>query len=137
MITSKPLKPHSLLKNVMSRSFGAADLFIGTVRNHHGGRCVKAVTYSAHKPMADETLSRICAEAGRKFKAKVAARHRLGRLPVGEISVVIAAASAHRAEAFSACRYAIEQIKKRLPVWKKEHYVDGASAWLDGCSLHP
>jgi molybdopterin synthase catalytic subunit len=135
MITSKPLKPQALLAKVNSGSHGAVDLFIGVVRDHHKGRGVRAVTYEAHAPLAAKVLTRIRAEAESRFAAKVAATHRLGRLRVGQASVVVAASSAHRAEAFAACRYVIEQIKARLPVWKKEHYADGTSAWLDGRAL--
>lgn len=135
MITSRPLKPQALLARVGSPRHGACALFIGTIRNHHRGRRVRAVTYEAHRPLAAQILGEIIRQAEKRFKAKVRASHRLGRLRVGQVSVAVAAAAAHRAEAFAACRHVIEEIKVRLPVWKKEHYAGGASAWLGGCSL--
>ena len=135
-VTLRPLRPAALAAAVASRRHGACAAFVGVVRAVHAGRRVKAVSYDAFTPLAEKELARIAAEAARRWPAAVAAEHRLGRLRVGEASVAIAAASAHRAEAFEACRYVIEEIKRRLPVWKKEHYVRGKSRWLAGCSLH-
>ncbi len=114
---------------------GAVASFLGVVRDHHEGRRVVGVTYDGFRPLAEKTLGAIAAEASAKFQASVAVTHRLGRLELREPSVAIACASAHRAQAFDACRYVIEQIKARLPVFKKEHYADGPDAWLAGCSL--
>lgn len=114
---------------------GAVASFIGTVRDLHEGRAVEGVTYDAFEPLAAKTLDAIAAQAAERFGAKVAVEHRLGRLEVGELSVAIAAGSTHRAEAFDACRWVIEEIKHRLPVWKQEHYAGGGSSWLEGCSL--
>lgn len=135
LLTKDPLDVAALTGAVAADGHGAQDVFIGVVRNSHEGRQVVAVTYEAFEPLAKKVLAAIAAEAAAKHGAKVAAAHRLGRLKVGEASVVIAAGSPHRAEAFAACRQVIEEIKKRLPVWKQEHYVDGDSAWLSGCSL--
>ncbi len=89
--------------------------------------------YEAYVPMAEETLYAIAAEAATRFGVGgVAALHRTGSLQIGEASVAIAVASAHRADAFDAARYVIEQIKTRLPIWKREEYADGSFVWLDG-----
>ena len=115
---------------------GAIDTFIGTVRNTHEGKDVTGITYDVHKTLAEKTLRDICAEAqGFWPNTRYYVAHYHGTLDVGGISVVIAVSSPHRAESFDACRYVIEEIKKRLPVWKKEHYTDGISDWLPGHSL--
>ena len=135
-ITRGRLDPARLAGSLASPKNGASACFTGIVRSVHAGRRVKAVNYDAFAPLAEKELARIAAEAERRWPAAVAAEHRLGRLRVGEASVAVAAASMHRAEAFEACRFVIEEIKRRLPVWKKEHYVKGKSRWLPGCSLH-
>ena len=135
LLTKEPLDVPALLAAVAEPGRGGNDVFVGTVRDSHDGRAVLAVTYEAFEPLAVKVLAAIAAEAEARHGAKVAAAHRLGRLKVGEASVAIAAGSPHRAEAFAACRDVIEEIKKRLPVWKQEHYVDGDSAWLAGCAL--
>jgi len=134
-VTEAVLRPDELSTLVAAPGHGAETLFVGVVRDHHEGRDVRAVTYDAFRPLAARTLRTICEEAAVKWQARVACSHRLGRLEVGEASVAIAAGSAHRAEAFEACRYVIEEIKKRLPVWKQEHYADGDSVWTAGCAL--
>jgi molybdopterin synthase catalytic subunit len=136
-IADRHLRIEELIENVsVSSANGAVASFVGAVRDHHEGKRVVAVTYDAFKPLAEKVLAAIAAEAASKFKARVAVMHRVGRLELREASVAIAAASEHRAEAFDACRYVIEQIKIRLPVFKKEHYAEGKDAWLEGCALH-
>ncbi|HEX6063082.1 MAG TPA: molybdenum cofactor biosynthesis protein MoaE, partial [Longimicrobiales bacterium] len=106
---------------------------LGVVRDHNEGSAVSGMHYDAYPEMAERVLRDIVAEASSQAGVgKVAAVHRIGELRVGEISVAIAASAAHRAAAFAACRHVIEQIKKRLPVWKQERYVDGAERWLAG-----
>lgn len=134
-VTERPLRPEELLELVRRPGHGAEAVFLGVVRNHHEGRAVRAVTYDCFVPLAEKVLSEIAQEAAGRWKAAVACAHRVGRLEVGETSVAIACASAHRAEAFDACRHVIEEIKRRLPVWKKEHYEGGDSQWLSGCAL--
>ncbi len=134
-IVDVPIAVDSLLSEVAAAGHGASCFFLGTVRDVNHGRAVVSVAYDAHRPLAEKVLSEIVAEAEARWGATVAARHRLGRLSVGEASVAVAAGSAHRAEAFAACRHVIEEIKKRLPIWKKESYADGGEAWLDGCGL--
>lgn len=139
VVTERPLRPEEMLDLVADPRHGAQALFVGVVRDLHEGRKVSAVTYDAFPPLAERELAAIAKEAEERWQARIAAGHRIGRLEVGESSVVIAAGSEHRAEAFEACRYVIEQIKLRLPVWKKEHGADGSARWLEGCALrgHP
>lgn len=115
---------------------GAIDVFIGAVRNNHQGNTVTGITYDVHETLAETELFKICREAqGVWPQTRYYVAHYHGYLDVGGISVLIAVSSPHREEAFEACRYIIEDIKKRAPVWKKEHYIDGESAWLPGHSL--
>ena len=111
---------------------GAVVVFLGTVRDHHAGRPVEKLTYSAYRAMALEGLRRIVAdlEAGQQ-DLRAAIVHRLGEVPVGEPSVVIAVASPHRAAAYKASRTALERLKAEIPIWKREHYADGGTAWRE------
>ena len=111
---------------------GAVCLFVGVVRNENQGRAVLRLEYEAYEEMALPLLEEIAAETGRLYPVTdVRLVHRLGRLEIGEASVAVAVSSPHRAEAFAACRFAIDTLKTRVPIWKKELYADG-SAWLDG-----
>jgi len=111
---------------------GAVVVFLGTVRDHHSGRTVEKLTYSAYRAMAQEGLQRIVAdlETGHQ-DLRAAIVHRLGEVPVGEPSVVIAVASPHRAAAYEASRTALERLKAEIPIWKREHYADGGEAWRE------
>lgn len=127
------IDPAEVLARVGSDRDGAALLFVGVVRDHDGGRPVRGMRYDAYEEMAVDVLRAIAGEAAdRAGSDRVAVVHRVGELDVGEVSVAIAVSTPHRAESFDAARYVIEEIKKRLPVWKKEHYADGASTWKDG-----
>ena len=111
---------------------GALCLFLGVVRNENGGQRVLHLEYEAYEDMALPLLEEIAAEARRRWPVTVVRIvHRLGRLEIGETSVAVAVASPHRAEAFEACRYAINTLKATVPIWKKEFYADGA-VWLEG-----
>jgi molybdopterin synthase catalytic subunit len=111
----------------VAASDGALCLFLGVVRNENDGRPVVRLEYEAYEEMALPMMEEIAAEArGRFGVSDVRIVHRLGRLEVGEVSVAVAAASPHRAEAFAACRHAIDTLKARVPIWKKEFYADGA-----------
>ncbi len=113
-------------------SDGALCLFVGVVRNENGGRPVRYLEYEAYEEMAIPLMEQIAADVrGRWPVTEVRLAHRLGRLEIGEASVAVAVASPHRAEAFAACRFAIDTLKARVPIWKKEYYADG-SAWLEG-----
>ena len=115
---------------VRTPAAGAVVVFVGTAREETEGRKVVRLFYEAYAGMAERRLGEICEEARAKHGAlRVDLRHRIGDVPVGEASVVIAASAAHRAQAFDACRAAIEEIKVSAPLWKKEHYADG-SAWI-------
>ena len=113
---------------------GAVVTFLGLVRDHNQGRCVLHLEYDAYEPLALRGLDRIVAEAGERWPSvRLAMHHRIGRMEIGDASVAIAAASPHRAEAFAACRYAIERIKQIVPIWKHE-YFDGGDVWIEGAT---
>jgi MoaE-MoaD fusion protein len=129
-IQSEPLDPRFTESLVAHPGAGAIATFIGTVRDHGRGRAVTHLEYEAYAPAAELTMAQIGDEIRERWGVDhVAIVHRIGSLAVGEASVVISVASAHRDAAFEACRYAIERIKEIVPIWKKEHYADGA-AWL-------
>lgn len=110
---------------------GALCLFVGVVRNENRGRAVLRLEYEAYEEMALPQMHEIAAETHRLFPVtELRLVHRLGRLEIGDASVAVAVVSAHRAEAFAACRFAIDTLKARVPIWKKELYADG-SLWLD------
>ena len=128
-LTRDPLDVGDLLAKVQSPERGGTCVFLGTVRNDAG---VTSIDYSAYESMAVEEIERILAEARERWpRSRVMLQHRLGVIPVGEASIAIAAAAPHRDEAFAACRYAIEEVKKRLPVWKKELRGDGSEQWVE------
>ena len=116
---------------------GALNMFIGKVRNHNMGKAVNAVSYDVFAPLACNVFQEICAEATAQFgeRLRLYIEHYKGKLEVGGISVIIAVGSPHRDESFQACRYLIEQLKIRAPIWKQEHYVDGVSEWVKGHTL--
>jgi molybdopterin synthase catalytic subunit len=120
----------------ISPADGAACLFVGVVRNDNAGRRVLHLEYEAYEEMALAALRGIEAEARRRFPVSdVRIVHRLGRLEIGEASVAIAVSSPHRAEAFDACRYAIETLKRTVPIWKKE-FFEGGEVWIEGPGHH-
>ena len=130
IVTDEPLDARAVEALVAGPSAGAVVTFTGTVRDHARGRAVVTLDYEAYVPAAERMLARIGAEIGERWGIeRVAIAHRTGLLRPGEASVVIAVASPHRAEAFAACRHAIERIKEIVPIWKKEHYADGA-VWV-------
>ena len=132
-ITDDVISAETVLSRAAGAQHGAALIFLGTVRDQNEGRAVRGVHYDAYREMAEKTLREIVTEALQQVQpASLAAVHRLGELSVGEVSIAIAVATPHRAEAFEACRYIIEEVKKRLSVWKQERYATGDSAWLDG-----
>jgi molybdopterin synthase catalytic subunit len=131
LLTRTPLDLASLVASVSAPDRGGVAAFLGMVRNHHGGREVLRLEYSAYEPMAEAEAARIIGEAESRWPVKVALAHRIGDLAIGDAAVAVAAAGAHRAEAFDACRYVIEELKVRVPIWKKEHYADGSLVWVD------
>lgn len=122
---------------VNSSQNGALNMFIGRVRNNNLGREVLAVSYDAFAPLCEKVFRDIALEAIEKFdkNLKIFISHHKGKLLIGGISVVIAIGSPHRDASFHACRYIIEELKKRAPIWKKEHYIDGDDDWLSGHEL--
>ncbi|MEI6064869.1 MAG: molybdenum cofactor biosynthesis protein MoaE [Pseudanabaena sp. ELA748] len=112
---------------------GAVVLMSGMVRNQTGGRAVDYLDYQAYEPMALQVFQNISDRCHIKFPdiTEVVIHHRLGKLKIGEISVLVAVGSPHRAEAFEACRYAIDTLKVDAPIWKKEFWLDGVSSWVN------
>jgi molybdopterin synthase catalytic subunit len=120
------------MAEVAAHSHGATVLFTGTVRDVNDGEAVRALDYTAYGAMAERELRTIVDEALDHWPAAdVVVEHRIGALHLGDVSVAIAAAHPHRAEAFDAARYVIEELKKRLPVWKREHYANGRTEWVE------
>lgn len=139
-VTDQPLDLAALTRQLASPAQGGVASFVGLVRNHHGGRVVEALSYSAYGPMAERRCAEIVAEAEARWPATVALAHRIGDLQIGDAAVIVVAASAHRDAAFDACRYVIEEVKRRVPIWKRERYADGTEAWVDptaDAGVHP
>ena len=121
-----------LLREVGDSRNGATILFVGTVRDVNDGRVVTGMEYSAYHSMAERELNEIVREASAEFGTRdIVVEHRLGTLELGDASVAIAVAHPHRGAAYDASRYVIEQLKRRVPIWKLEHYVDGTREWVD------
>jgi molybdopterin synthase catalytic subunit len=131
-----PIDPALALALVTGPTRGAVVFFSGHVRDHHTGRTVAKITYSAYRSMAEAGLAAIVADLEREgADLKAAIVHRLGDVPVGESSVVIAVASPHREAAYAASRKALERLKAEIPIWKREHYEDGDAVWREEESL--
>jgi molybdopterin synthase catalytic subunit len=129
-ITHQPIDLEELVRCVSDAEAGAIVPFIGTTRNYNEGRRVIALDYEAYPEMAEKELARIGAEAKQKWPiCKMAIVHRLGPVQIGEASVIIVVSSAHRDAAFAASRFAIEEIKKTVPIWKKEVF-EGGEVWI-------
>jgi molybdopterin synthase catalytic subunit len=134
-VTDRPIDTAALLAEATTTRDGAALLFVGVVRDRNDGREVDHLEYSAFSEMAERVMADIAGEAADKWDTgRIAVVHRVGRLELGEASVAIVVASPHRDAAYQASRYIIEELKRRVPVWKKEGYVEGESQWLPG---HP
>ncbi len=135
-VTDRPIVAEEVRGHVGAPSDGAVLLFLGTVRDHNDGRPVERLHYDAYRDMAVKELRAIAtAAAARAGTDRIAVVHRTGTLEVGEASLAVAVSTAHRAEAFDAARWIIEEIKARVPVWKKEHYAHGrGEAWLAGAT---
>ena len=131
-LTHAPIDPAPLLAEVAAAGRGATVLFLGSVRDHHAGRQVTGIDYSAYEAMAERVLATIEHElAAENEGAAVRILHRLGALHAGEASVAIAAAAPRRDAAFAAARRALERVKREAPIWKLERYADGAAAWRE------
>lgn len=131
-IVDEPIDPAAVLAEVAAPGNGAAVLFIGTVRDVNLGRPVTGMEYAAYRAMAERELEAVAVEASDRFRVgEITVVHRIGVLEIGEASVAIAVGHAHRGEAFDAAREIIEELKRRVPIWKREHYTDGSREWVD------
>ena len=131
-LVREPIDATALLARVARPSNGAVLLFLGVVRDVNDGRAVSGIEYSAYESMAARELADIAREAAQRFGVTdIAVEHRLGELALQEASVGIAVAHQHRAEAYEASRWILEEVKRRVPIWKREHYVDGMREWVD------
>ncbi len=129
-ISVGPLDPEKITSRVRRSANGAVVTFLGTTRDRTEGRNVLHLEYEAYRPMADNKLAEIEEEIRQRWGIEdVAIAHRLGRLEIEEISLVVAVASPHRGQAFAACQYAVDRIKQTVPIWKKE-YFEGGEVWV-------
>lgn len=137
-LTDQPINPEVMRKTMLSDSAGAYSSYEGWVRNYNEGKPVQKLTYSSYPKLAPIIASQILEEANHKFGVKSSLVHRIGDLAVGEIAVWIGVTALHRGDSFLACRYIIDNVKYRLPIWKKERYTDGSKAWIEnnhcGCT---
>jgi molybdopterin synthase catalytic subunit len=134
-VTSDPLDPGKLAAAVRKDESGAVIVFSGVARNNSEGRRVEALEYEAHATLAEKKLREVAGEVRSRWPVTgVAIAHRVGRLTIGETSLLVAVSSPHRREAFEACQYAVDRIKQTVPVWKKEIWEGGGGAWVEG---HP
>ncbi|SDG93933.1 molybdopterin synthase catalytic subunit [Sinosporangium album] len=132
-IRDTPLSVDEVLTSVGDREAGGTTLFVGTVRDHDHGRSVTDLSYSAH-PTAERELRRVAEKVAADFPLRaLSAVHRVGDLRVGDIAVIVAVASAHRAEAFEASRRLIDDLKREVPIWKQQVFADGSSEWVGAC----
>ena len=130
-LTSEPIHLETLIAAVAAPERGGVATFLGLVRNHHLGRRVTGLEYSAYEPMAEAVCRELIAETESRWPVHAALAHRVGRLDIGDVAVAIAVSGQHRDEAFAACRHLIEELKRRIPVWKRERYADGTTEWVD------
>ena len=124
----------ALMAAVADSDHGGTAVFIGTTRRESGEREVAELHYEAYEELALAELAAVAAEAESAFAARVAVVHRTGPVAVGEPSVAVAASAGHRPAALAACRYVIDELKARAPIWKQTRYADGAATWIDGCA---
>lgn len=131
-LSDEPILPAELARALLDDRAGAAVSFEGWVRNHNDGERVEALEYEAHAGTASAEGARILAEALDRFEIVAAyCQHRTGLLQVGDCAVWVGVSAEHRGAAFDACRYIIDETKQRVPIWKKEHYANGSSGWVN------
>ena len=138
-VTSAPLDLEVLTSAIASTVSGAGAVaaFTGVVRDHNQGRQVRYLEYEAYEPLARRALQQIVDEVTATWPSvRLGVHHRVGRLDIGDASIIIVAISSHRADAFAACRYAIERVKQIVPIWKREHF-EGGQMWLEGATADP
>lgn len=136
LLTEEPLDPQQAVDAIMTPSDGAYVLFVGMVRDHSRSRSVTGLEYQVYRPLAEKQMGRIVDAVRERWGLSCSLLHRYGRLAVGEASVVVCVSSAHRAEAFEACRWAIDTLKSEVPIWKKEFATDG-TYWIEGDDALP
>lgn len=125
------LDPATLLAGHDDPGHGGLVMFVGRVRDHHHGRGVTALEYSAYPEMAEVEAAAILTEASSRWPVRISAAHRTGRLVVGDVAVVVVTSGGHRDESYAANRWVIDALKARVPIWKREWYADGSHAWVD------
>jgi molybdopterin synthase catalytic subunit len=130
-LVDAPLDVARLAREVAGPDHGAGVSFVGTVRDHHQGRPVRAILYTAYAAMAESRLGRIELEIGQLHGVRIRIQHRLGELPAGEASIAIAVSAPHRAAAYDANRLALERVKREVPIWTRELYADGDASWRE------
>lgn len=131
-ISDRPIEPEAVERAVDGPEYGAVVVFTGKVRNHDGGQRVSALEYSAH-PDAEKFLHRICAQVATESGLPVAATHRIGPLTIGDLAIVVAVAAPHRTAAFGVCADLVDRIKHEVPIWKRQHFAEGLSEWVNAC----
>jgi molybdopterin synthase catalytic subunit len=132
-VTRKPIDPAEVLESVRDDSAGGTVLFVGTIRSRSGKKEVKSLEYETYRRMVELRMKRLEREVRRRWPINaITVVHREGKLKVGDVSVVVGVSAEHRAEAFEAARYAIDYVKKSLPIWKRETLKDGGRVWVEG-----
>lgn len=135
-IVRRPIDPSKVLESVRDPKAGGIVLFVGTIRNQTGDKRVKGLEYEIYRPMAQRRFEELAQEVRRRWPVKLVTMvHREGKLKIGEVSVAVAVSAAHRREAFDAARYAIEQIKRSFPIWKREKLQGGRYSWVSGTPI--
>jgi molybdopterin synthase catalytic subunit len=130
-LTSQPIDLLALVQSITEPGRGALVSFTGLVRDHHAGRDVVSLDYTAYGGMAEKVCDAVRHEAEARWTVRVALAHRVGQLKIGDAAVAVAVSAAHRGAAFEACRWVIDELKHRVPIWKRERYADGSDAWVD------
>lgn len=137
-IQSVPLQLDSLLAEDCHPECGGLALFAGTVRDHHDGKPVLRLAYTAYAPLAEKQIREIEQAVAAKYGVPyLRVLHRVGPLSIGEVAIYCVARAPHRAEAFAACKEAVDRVKHEVPIWKEEFYADGTSAFVEGCCIRP
>jgi molybdopterin synthase catalytic subunit len=135
-LTRDPIPVDTVVAAIARPDCGAIALFLGTTRDHHDGRKVTRLAYEAYEPMALAALEALERAAIERFEvAACRIVHRIGEVPLTEASVAVVVAAAHRAPAFDACRWVMDELKRTVPIWKKEHYAQGGENWVEGTKL--
>ncbi len=130
-LVDEPIDVAALTAAAIDAEHGAVVSFVGVVRNHHEGRMVTALAYTAYREMAESGIASILVDAAARWPVSIDARHRLGDLMPGDPAVAVVASAVHRSEAFEAAAWVIDEIKRRVPIWKHESHPDGSTSWVE------